>query len=331
MKDILNFAVVGCGVIGDDQIQAVAKTEGARLAAICDTNREALRASAEKYGVTAYNSLDELLAVNEIDVVCFATPSGTHAALGMKAAEAGKHVIVEKPIDITLEKADALIAACKKSGVKLSCIFQNRFDRASLEVKKAIDAGIFGKPHFGACHVKWYRSSDYYKSAGWRGTWAMDGGGALINQSIHTIDLLLQFMGPVESVSGQCGTFTHEGLEVEDTGAALLRFKSGAIGIIEGTTSAYPGLGTRVDIYGSLGSVVIENRAVKEWKLLSGQEYTPDISLPERGRHYMQFNDMVDAIKNNREPLINGQEARRSLELVLAIYRSSNTGKVVKL
>ena len=331
MKKNYGFGIVGCGVIGDDHIQAVIKTEGIHLTAVCDANPVLLEQCCKKYNVKGYTALEDLLADDHVDVVTIATPSGTHADIGMKAARAGKHVITEKPIDITLEKADALISACRKNGVKLSCIFQNRYNRAAVQLKRAIEDGTLGKIHFGAGHVKWYRDAAYYRNSGWRGTWAMDGGGALINQSIHTIDLLLYLMGEVESVAGMCGAYTHPGIEVEDTGVAILRFCSGAVGILEGTTSCYPGYGTRIDICGDQGSVVVQDRVVSKWDLRSGEPYRPDLTLPERGNHAIQFLDMVRAIETGTEPEINGFEARRALEVVLAIYRSNQTGTVIKL
>lgn len=241
-----------------------------------------------------------------------------------------------------MEKADKLIETCRTAGVKLCCISQHRYDHAIVELKKAVDANWLGQLNFGASHTKWYRSPDYYESKAWRGTWEFDGGGALINQSIHYIDLLHYMMGPVDEVYAYCVTRAHERIDVEDIAVAAVKFKTGAIGMIEGNTAAYPGFNTRLDIYGTDGSIVIENDLVKEWKLKNGVLYEPpltetnlivgasnaDISYQS---HKRQIGDFLKAVQTNTEPLVNGLEAKKTLEIVLSIYESARTGKPIQI
>jgi UDP-N-acetyl-2-amino-2-deoxyglucuronate dehydrogenase len=342
MGRTFNFAIVGYGMIAGIHAASIAELPNARLAAVCGNNRDRTEAFAAAYGAAVYTDYDEMLVNDEIDIVCILTPSGTHAKLGIAAARAGKHVIVEKPIDITLESADLLIETCRASGVKLCCISQHRYDHAVVELKKAADAGMLGQLNFGASHTKWYRSQEYYDRTAWRGTWAMDGGGALINQSIHYVDLLLYIMGPVEEVFAYCATRGHERIEVEDIAAAAVKFKTGAIGLIEANTTAYPGFSTRLDIYGTNGSVIIENDKVKEWKLANGFEYVPpsedanvkigaasvDIS---HHSHKEQIKHFLACIEEGKETLVNGEEARTTLQTVLSIYESARTGKPIKI
>jgi predicted dehydrogenase len=283
-----------------------------------------------------------MIARDDIDIVSVLTPSGLHAEIGIAAARAGKHVIVEKPMDITLERAGALILACREAGVKLCVISQHRFDPAVVALKQAVVEGRLGQLNFGGSHTKWYRSQDYYDSGDWRGTWALDGGGALINQSIHYVDILQYILGPVSELHAYCATRAHERIEVEDLAVASLKFRSGALGLLEGSTSAYPGFCARLDVYGSDGSVIIENDSVSEWRMRSGE--TNPVPTQEAGfiggssskdiwhfSHRCQIADMLDAIREDREPLVNGDEGRKPLEIVLAVYESARTGKPVKL
>jgi len=342
MKQVLNFAIVGCGVISATHAKCIAQIPDAKLVALCDIVEEKVQKLARDYPADIYTDYEEMLKREDIDVVSVLTPSGLHAEIGIAAAQAGKHVIVEKPIDVTLEKADRLIKACREAGVKLCSISQHRFDKAIVDIKKAVDSGKLGQLNFGGSHTKWYRTQEYYDSGDWRGTWALDGGGALMNQSIHYVDMLQYIMGPVEEVSAYCATRAHERIEVEDIAVAAVKFKSGALGLIEGNTAAYPGFCTRLDIYGTEGSVIVENDKIVEWKLKSGEEYKADdqeiSNIAGLGSAYItidshqrQIQDMVNAIKEDREPLVNGEEGRKPLQIVLAIYESARTGRPVKL
>ena len=261
--------------------------------------------------------------------------------------------IVEKPIAVTLEQANRLIEECEKRKVKLATIFQERFEESSQQLKKAADEGRFGTMVLASAYVKWYRLQEYYDASdGWRGTWKYDGGGSLVNQAIHTIDLLQWIMGPVRKVHGRIAARTHS-IETEDVGVATLEFENGAFGVIEGTTSASPGLFTRLEICGGKGSAVIENRVIKTWKFVEKREddpkeqkvpggetsagHGPSTGLgridPIKGGilHKAQYDDFVKAIKEDRKPLVDGMEAKKALEIILGIYRSAQEKREIDL
>jgi predicted dehydrogenase len=264
------------------------------------------------------------------------------------AARAGKHVIVEKPLEITLKRCDTIIRACEKAGVTLSAIFPSRFHDSSQEIRRAIEAERFGRLTVGDSYVKWYRTQEYYDSGAWRGTWELDGGGALMNQAIHSVDLLLWFMGPVAEISAHTATLAHERIAVEDTAVATLRFANGALGTIEATTSVYPGYLKRIEIHGCSGSAVMEEEDIKAWDFAkkdrrdaaiqrkmsqqkSGGGGASDPSAIGHHGHMLQFKDVLDAIGNGRRPAVDGAEGRRSVEVILAIYKAAETGRAVKL
>lgn len=274
MSSILRFAIVGCGVIAPTHARSIQELPGAQLVALCDIQPEKAMNLANSFAAEVYFDFDEMLRNTPLDVVCVCTPSGLHADIGIAAAHYGKHVIVEKPMDISLKQADALIQACDKNGVTLSVISQHRFDPAIQELKKAVVENHLGQLNFGGSHTKWYRSQEYYDSGDWRGTWHMDGGGALINQLIHYVDLLQYIMGPVAELHAYCATRSHRRIDVEDVAVAAIKFRSGALGLLEGSTIAYPGFCARLDVYGSEGSVIIENDQLKEWRLRSGEPST---------------------------------------------------------
>jgi predicted dehydrogenase len=338
----LNFAIVGCGVIAPCHARCLAELDDANLVALCDTLPEKARQMAATYPAAIYADIHELLQHPDLDAVIVTTPSGLHADLGILAAQAGKHVLVEKPMDVSLAKADALIAAADAAGVKLGVISQHRFDDAMQDLKAAIAAGKLGQLNFGGSYTQWYRAQAYYDSGNWRGTWALDGGGALINQSIHYVDLLQYVMGPVEEICARTAALAHERIEVEDIAIATVKFASGALGVIEGMTLAYPGFCARLEIFGADGGVIIENDQVKEWRLRSGEAYERPIQ--EMGfiggttsadiwhhSHRRQIDDFIQAIRADRPPLVTGQDGRKPLEIVLAIYQSAHTGLPVKL
>jgi UDP-N-acetyl-2-amino-2-deoxyglucuronate dehydrogenase len=342
MPDKLGFGIVGCGVIAPVHARSVQEVPCARLVAVCDILEQKVKKLAEEYPAEIYLDSHEMFRRPDIDVVCILTPSGLHADIGIAAAQAGKHVLVEKPMDISLVKADQLIDACRAAGVKLGVISQHRFDPAVVVLKQAVEENRLGQLNFGGSHTKWYRSQEYYDSGDWRGTWELDGGGALINQSIHYVDLLQYIMGPVDEIHAYCATRAHKRIEVEDIAVAALKFRSGALGLLEGNTSAYPGFCARLDVYGSEGSVIIENDQISEWKLRSG-EAVP-VQKVEAGfiggtsskdiwyqSHCRQIEDMVAAIIEDREPLVNGEEGRKSLEIVQAVYESARTGETIRL
>lgn len=347
----VGFAVVGGGTIGQRHINCIKEAEGARLVAVCDIRPEVAKEMAEKNGVAAYVDLGEMLKRDDIDVVNICTPSGLHADAILQCAAAGKHVITEKPLDITLEKIDKAIKACKEAGVKLACIFQNRLAPTNMMIKRFIEEGGLGRLLIGTASVLWYRTQEYYDTGGWRGTWAMDGGGSLMNQSVHTIDLLQWFMGPVESVIGYTGILAHK-IETEDTGIAIVKFRNGAVGTILGTTCAYPGVATMVQLFGEKGSIISDNNKLKVWKMRKGtkeeekeeeermlkaygglrvESGSADPAAVAKEGHLIQIEDMVKAVRENRDPIITGEDARHAVEIILAIYESARTGKEVKL
>ncbi len=345
----VRFGVVGGGLIGPYHMKAVLACEQAELVAICDVvpgKAEQLSNELTAGRAAAYTDYEKMLEHDGLDAVAVATPSGMHGPMAVAAAQAGKHVIVEKPPDVTLEKIDAMIDAAEKAGVKLGCIFQRRMGPWFQAAKNAVDSGALGKLVLGDAYLKFHRSQEYYDSGEWRGTWELDGGGCLMNQGIHQIDLLRWFMGDPESVYGHAEHLVRN-IEVEDTAAAVVRWKCGAFGVIEGTTAIPPpNVSERIEIHGEHGSIRFDGEKIVEWNvegadyrdfLPEGAEEAPDggstaadpaaVGLRE---HCLLINDFVQAILEDREPMIPGREGRKAVELVLAIYKSARTGEVVK-
>ncbi|HJS09255.1 MAG TPA: Gfo/Idh/MocA family oxidoreductase [Pirellulales bacterium] len=342
------FGIIGCGMISRFHSRAIEDVRGARLVACYDSFCDAADRLAGETGCKSYHDLDEMLADPQVHVVTIGTPSGAHLEPAVAAAKAGKHVIVEKPLEITLKRCDAIIRACKENNVKLSTIFPSRFHESSVEMKRAIDGKRFGRLTLGDAYVKWYRTQAYYDSGKWRGTWQLDGGGALMNQAVHSVDLLTWLMGPVAEVTAHAATIAHERIAVEDNLVATLRFENGALGVIEASTAIYPGYLKRIEIHGSEGTAVMEEEDIKTWDFARSQKRDEAIhkrmaehhstgggasdpaAIGHHG-HARQFQDVVDAIKKNRAPAVDGHEGRRSIEIILAIYKSAETGKAVKL
>lgn len=342
------FGVIGCGTIAGFHARAIAETRGARLVGCYSRRPEKAAEFAAAYGCQAYDRLPDMLGDARISAVTVATPSGAHLEPSVAAAKAGKHVLVEKPLEVTLARCDRTIAACAASGVKLGVFFQSRFHEALVELKRAVDAGRFGQLTLGDAYVKWFRPQSYYDSGAWRGTWKLDGGGALMNQAIHSVDLLLWLMGPIVEVRSLTALRAHERIEVEDTAVAALRFANGALGTIEATTAAWPGYLKRIEICGSTGSAIVEEESIVKWDFARPQKRDGTL-LAQYGRstatgggaadpkaighhgHTRQLRDFLQAIKHDREPAVNGAEGRRSVETVLAVYRSAKSGRAVKL
>jgi UDP-N-acetyl-2-amino-2-deoxyglucuronate dehydrogenase len=345
----LGFGIVGCGMIANFHAEAIKRIRGTKLVACYDS----IPAAADRYaganpGVTPYHKLEELLKNPAVDIVTICTPSGAHMDPAVQAANAGKHVVVEKPMEITLARCDAILNACQKNGVQLCPIFPSRFSPANIALKEAIEDGRFGKLTLGDTYVKWWRTQQYYDQGGWRGTWALDGGGAYMNQAIHNVDLLYWFMGDVAEVCGVTSTLAHERIEVEDVGAAALKFKNGALGVIEATTSAWPGLLKKTEIHGTEGTVIVEQDDILMWqfaktkakdkalldkfaKRVGGTGGASDPKAISYVGHMEQLKDFVKAIQSGRPPKITGNEGRKAVEIILAIYQSSWTGKRVRL
>jgi predicted dehydrogenase len=344
------FGIVGLGLIADFHAKAIQAISGGRgsLVACCSRSAEKAQGFSKKYGCTGYTDIDKFLAHPGLDIVSLCTPSGAHLEHSLAAARAGKHVIVEKPLEITPERCDKIIEACDKAKVSLAGIFQSRFSEVAGIVKKAVDQGRLGILVLGDAYVKWFRSQEYYDDGGWHGTQSLDGGGALINQSIHAIDLLQWFMGPVESVQAFTGTLGHQRIEVEDNAVAALRFRNGAFGVIEGSTSVYPGFLKRIEISGTKGSVILEEETLKAWDFAEGLPEDVDIRSKfgagaETGGgaadpaaisfegHRRQFEEFISALEQGRSPLVDGREAKKAVEIIQAIYASAKNGTVARL
>lgn len=342
--------IVGCGMIAEYHVKAINELPNARVVAAFTRNPANGRKIAElaESECAIHDDLDAMLRAPELDVVCVCTPSGAHLEPAVAAARAGKHVVVEKPLEITLPRCDAIIRACDEAGVRLCTIFPSRFSPANRSLKAAIDSGRFGRLTLGDTYVKWWRTQEYYDSGGWRGTWSLDGGGALMNQAIHNVDLLIWLMGEVESVSAFTATLAHERVEVEDTAVAALRFKNGALGVIEAATSAFPGLLKRTEIHGDRGSARVEQDDVTLWSFAEARPGDEAILEQIRGAtgfaagasdprgithagHRDQLADFLDAIDAGKDPLVDGREGRRSVEVIRAIYASAREGRAISL
>ncbi len=344
----IGFGIIGCGMISNFHAKAIAELKGARLVACFDTVAASADRLAAATGCRVYHRLEDLLGDTKIDVVTIGTPSGAHLEPAVAAAKAGKHVIVEKPLEITLARCDAIINACDKAQVCLSTVFPSRFHDSSLAIKRAIEAGRFGKLTVGDAYVKWYRTQAYYDSGAWRGTWELDGGGALMNQAVHSVDLLNWFMGPVAEIQAQTARLAHERIAVEDTAVATLRFACGALGVIEASTAIYPGYLKRLEIHGSTGTAMMEEEDIVRWDfakkakgddaVLSGMANrkstaggASDPAAIGHHGHARQFKDVVDAIRKGSQPAIDGREGRHSVEIILGIYWAAEKGKPVSL
>jgi UDP-N-acetyl-2-amino-2-deoxyglucuronate dehydrogenase len=332
--------IVGAGTIGKVHAAEVAGVEGAELVALVEPREEAGRELAGSHGVDWHPDLEGLLARDDVDVVVLCTPSGIHADGAVAAARAGKHVVSEKPMAITREGIERMIGACREAGVTLSVIFQYRFYRDALRMKRALDAGLFGRPVLCNALVHWHRTQAYYdEKGGWRGTWELDGGGALMNQSVHAVDLLQWLMGPVESLCAHTETLTHD-IETEDLATAALRFESGAMGVIQGTTCNHRDYPLRVELRGTEGSATFEGTRLTSWypnrdeEVLSEEElasFPESVDEPLGPAHGRQLREIFEALRERREPPVPGEEARKAVEIILGIYRAARSGERLSL
>ena len=346
MTNKVKFAIIGTGMIAERHAKALKAAGHAELAGVFDLKMERARDfSKANDNIKVYAGFEELLEDVAIDAVTIATPTGAHMDVAVPVARAGKHILCEKPLDINLEKADRIIQECQANKVILSAVFQARFSENVRLIKEALDKGRFGKLILASAQVKWFRSQEYYDSAGWRGTWKMDGGGALMNQSIHLIDLLLYFAGEPLELSAYTGTLTHN-IEVEDTACASIKFKNGALGVIEASTSCAPGFPRKLELSGEKGSVILEGDAITRWQF--SEDQPEDATIRESGLsgslvsgasdpraadfegHRRQIEDLSLAVLQKREPSIPGSEGRRAIELICGIYRSAETKQPVR-
>lgn len=343
------FGIVGCGMIAGFHARAINDIKGAKVVAVHTSKPENGRKIAEIVGGCAiYSDYEKFLKHPGLDIVNICTPSGAHLDPAVAAAVAKKHVVVEKPLEITLARCDKLIAACRKNGVKLCTIFPSRFSPANQILKEAIDEERFGKLTLGDTYVKWWRTQQYYDGGGWRGTWKLDGGGAYMNQAIHNVDLIQWFMGDVAEVTGFTGTLAHQRIEVEDVGVAAIKYRNGALGVIEATTSAFPGLLKKTEIHGTQGTVIVEQDDVLLWnfepalrkdaiirkkfaqKIGGGGGAADPKAISYKG-HLEQLEDFVKAVQTGGKPLVDGEEGRKSVEIILGIYKAAESGRAVAL
>ena len=342
------FALIGCGAVGAHHITAIAQLRNARLIAVCDTIEASARRCGERAGVPWYTDYQTMLERDDVDIVNVCTPSGLHMEPALAVMAAGKHCVVEKPLEIALDRCDAMIAAADRAGVLLGAIFPSRFGAAAQELKRAVDAGRFGRLALGDAYVRWWREQSYYDSGGWRGTWKLDGGGALINQSVHCVDLIQWYMGPAKAVAALSGCLAHERIEVDDANVVAVEWACGALGVIQGTTAAWPGFPKKIAISGDAGSAVLEEESLTFWQFRKGSARDarvraglvgdkahgtgasdPMAFSPEN--HRRQLADFVRALETGARPLVDGREGRKAVEIILAAYKSAETGRRVEL
>jgi UDP-N-acetyl-2-amino-2-deoxyglucuronate dehydrogenase len=339
------IGIVGCGMVADFHAQAITAMRGGHLAGVFSRREDNARRLADRFDCAAYTDYKAFLADPTLDIVAIATPSGAHLEPAVQAARAGKHIVCEKPLEVTLERIDRMIRICGKNKVMLAGIFQRRFLEATRQFKKAVDAGRLGHVSLADATIKWYRTQAYYDSGDWRGTWQLDGGGALINQSIHTIDLLYYLAGDVEWVCGFADRRSHERIQTEDNAVAILKFKSGALGVIEGSTACFSPSGNPAEIHmcGADGSIFMQDNHFTVWEFRRPraadkkvrEKFAP-AGAPGAGAadpaaidfvpHQRAFEDVVKALKKGTAPMVNGPEGRKSVEIILAIYQSALTG-----
>ncbi len=348
---MFTFGIIGGGMIAKRHAETIQAMDNAQLGAIYARNPEKAKQLGAQFNCKAYHNLEELLADDTIDIVTIATPSGAHLKPTIAAAKAKKHIICEKPMEVTPERVQQMIDVANEEGVLLSGIFNRRFNPAVEQLKQAIEKGRFGTLALCDAQIKWFRTQAYYDSAAWRGTMTLDGGGALMNQGIHTIDLLLYLVGKVKRVSATMATLTHENIEVEDTAVAILEFENGARGVIQGSTSCWSSTGhpAEIQLCGNEGSVFISDEVFRIWdfKTADAQDDFVQQNLMQGAvvglgandpnainniGHQRNFENVIQALETGKTPLISGVEAMKSVQLITAIYESANNdGKWIVL
>jgi UDP-N-acetyl-2-amino-2-deoxyglucuronate dehydrogenase len=340
---MINFAILGCGRIAKRhaELLGTGQIKGARLMAVCDIQKDRADLFGAKYDVASFQSIDEMLARKDIDVVSILTPSGMHAEHAITVAQARKHVVVEKPMALTLSDANAMIDACDANGVRLFVVKQNRFNVPVVKAREALEAGRFGQLVLGTVRVRWCRDQSYYDHDSWRGTWAQDGG-VLSNQASHHVDMLSWFMGDVESVHAR-GITALAKIEAEDTAVATIKFRNGALGIVEATSATRPkDMEGSLSVLGSGGSVEIAGFSVNKIRTWQFTEPSAsDSDMMEKYSvnppnvygfgHQAYYEHVVDCFANGTLPLVDGHQGRQSLELIMALYESIASGREVQL
>jgi UDP-N-acetyl-2-amino-2-deoxyglucuronate dehydrogenase len=346
------FALVGAGVIGKHHGMVMTQlADQLELVAVADVDLPRAEALAAERGGRAYASLADALANEDVDVVTVATPTGLHGIVAIEALKAGKHVVIEKPAEVTVEKTDEIIAAQREAGRLVSVISQHRFDPATEVLLESIEQGRLGRLTSGVAAIDWWRSQDYYDSGDWRGTWELDGGGAMMNQGVHTVDLLIAAMGRPVEVFAYTGAVAHERIETEDVAAVVVRFESGALGVIHATTAAYPGLSARVHVHGDRGSVVIDNDQLSYVHLADEEDGDGDLGnhldryAETQARsaaagndpgqlsdaHRLQYLNILAALEGREKLRVDLDTNRRSIAVITGAYESARTGKPVVL
>ncbi|MCY0876855.1 MAG: Gfo/Idh/MocA family oxidoreductase [Firmicutes bacterium] len=337
-KEKVRFGIVGCGTVSPLHAESMAACPYTELVAVSDVQAGRATEFAAEHGVKhTFTDYRELLQSGLVDAVSVCTPSGLHGEVAIAAAQAGRHVLCEKPLEIRAETLTAMIAAADKGQIKLGAVYQRRGLALTQRIKSAIDAGVLGPLVLCDAYLKYYRGQAYYDSAGWRGTYAMDGGGALMNQGVHGVDMIQWLGGGIRKVYARAAALARN-IEVEDTAVAVVEFHSGAFGVIEGATTVYPERSTRFELHGERGTIVFDDQGLQQWQVRD----VGDVTEAERGEpeqiagihsvgHYRFVEDMARAILEDREPLVPGREARKAVDIILAIYESARTGREVVL
>lgn len=343
---MVRFGIIGAGGIAATHAEAISKLDRGKLVMVCDTVPERAAKLAEQYHCR-YGTPEELLASADVDAVTIATPSGVHAAGAVPAAKAGKHVFCEKPLDVTVEKAQEIITACRENGVKLMSVFPSRFTAAAQAMYRAVQQGRFGEMTLAGASIRWFRPPEYYASGAWRGTWALDGGGALMNQGIHTVDLLLYFNGAVKNLSARTANRLHRNIEVEDTACAVLQFANGSLGYVEASTACAPGQPNRIDLAGTGGSATLEGDRITRWEFNTVMPEDEEI-LKSLGKseglhsgaashlvsncegHRRQLEDFVAAIEDGKPISCSGEDGLRAVQVICGIYQAAKDQKSVE-
>ncbi|MCC7370719.1 MAG: Gfo/Idh/MocA family oxidoreductase [Chloroflexi bacterium] len=339
--ETIGYAVIGAGLVGPRHAAAAARTPGGQLVAVCDQRADRAEALAEQFGAIPVTDVDAILERKDVQIVSVCLPTRLHLEVAERVAAAGKHLVIEKPLELSLERADRLLKVAREHKVQVAAIFNRRFIPALKATKRAMEEGLLGELLVADMYYKSYRSQEYYDDSGWRGTWEQEGGAALINQGIHGVDLVRWIAGPVARIFGYADHLRRD-IEADDTTAAVARFTNGAMGVMQATTSVEPRLPDRLEFHGTKGSVQLSSYRIASWSVPGAEGWPAEVEaeeqrlLPGAGNletigHNAQIADMIEAIRDGRPPAVSGEEGRASLEVVLAIYESARTGREVVL